>query len=165
MGWKVYRLTKKELCHSNETWHALNSTFHDTNCNVSFQINPHWISNSGLWKVVLHACRECMAWKNWRREACLSRRMIFVHVGEQKIVRWCQIRRLWRVINQFKATVTPSSHCSHRLVCRSIVLVKQDSLRQFPGRSTKASIQVVLLFNVLYYLSSVGLSGSRKGWI
>ena len=49
---------------------------------------------------------------------------------EQKIVRWCQIR-IRRVINQFKATITPSSHCNHRLVCRSIVLVKQDSLRQF----------------------------------
>ena len=36
-----------------ETWHALNSTFPDTNCIVSFQINPHWISNSGLWKVIL----------------------------------------------------------------------------------------------------------------
>ena len=35
------RLTRKELCHSNETWHALNSTFPDTNCIVSFQINPH----------------------------------------------------------------------------------------------------------------------------
>ena len=30
-------------------------------------------------------------------------------------------------INQFKATVTHSSHCHHRLACRSIVLVKQDS--------------------------------------
>ena len=42
----------------------------------------------------------------------------FFHVGEQKIVRWCQIRRIWRVINQFKATVTHNSHCNHRLVCR-----------------------------------------------
>ena len=44
-----YRLTKKELCHSNETCHAL--TFPNTNCIISFQINPHWINNSGLWKV------------------------------------------------------------------------------------------------------------------
>ena len=27
VGWKVHRLTMKELCHSNETWHALHSTF------------------------------------------------------------------------------------------------------------------------------------------
>ena len=44
MGWKVHRMTQKELCHSNETWHALNSTFTDTSCIVSFQINPHWIN-------------------------------------------------------------------------------------------------------------------------
>ena len=52
-GWKVHRLTKKELCHSNETWWALSSTIPQTNCIASFQINPHWKSNSGLWKVVL----------------------------------------------------------------------------------------------------------------
>ena len=51
VSWKVHRLTKKELCDSNDTWHALNSTLPDTNFIVSFQINPHWISNSGLWKV------------------------------------------------------------------------------------------------------------------
>ena len=45
--------------------------------------------------------------------------------------RWCQIRRIWRVINQFKATVMHSSHCKHRLVCMSTVLVKQDSPHQF----------------------------------
>ena len=53
MGWKVHRLTRKELCHRNETWQAFNSTFPDTNCIVSFQINPHWISNSELWKVAI----------------------------------------------------------------------------------------------------------------
>ena len=42
--------------------------------------------------------------------------------------RWCQIRRVWRVI---KATVMHNSHCNHRLVCRIIVLLKQDSLGQF----------------------------------
>ena len=51
-GQKNHRLTKKELCHSNGSWHALNSTFPDINCTVSFQINTHWISYSGLWKVV-----------------------------------------------------------------------------------------------------------------
>ena len=29
VSWKVHRLTKKEWCHSHETWHALNSTFLD----------------------------------------------------------------------------------------------------------------------------------------
>ena len=37
VGWKVHRLTTKELCHSNETWHGLNSPFPDTNCIVSFR--------------------------------------------------------------------------------------------------------------------------------
>ena len=59
VGLKSHRLTsKKELCHSNETWHVLNSTFPDTKCIVSFQINPRWVSNSGLWKVVVETFRE-----------------------------------------------------------------------------------------------------------
>ena len=38
----------------------------------------------------------------------------FFHVGElQNIVSWYQIRRIWRVINQFKPAVTHSSHCNH----------------------------------------------------
>ena len=36
----------------------MNSTCPDTNCIVSFQINPHSISNSGLWKVVLEIFRR-----------------------------------------------------------------------------------------------------------
>ena len=69
MGWKVHRLTKKEFCHSNETWHAFNSTFHDTICIVSFQINPHWISNSGLWKGVLETF--------WRWPGKLTKGVLF----------------------------------------------------------------------------------------
>ena len=86
-----------------------------------------------------------------------SQPSVFFHVGEQKVVRWCQIRGPWRVINQFKATVTVthSSHCNHRLVCRSTVLVKQDSLCQFSRPINVLSL--ALLFRVLNYLSSVGL--------
>ena len=71
----------------------------------------------------------------------LSQFIVFLHVGEQKIATRSQIR-FWRVINinQFKATVTHSSHCNHRLVCRSIILVKQDSLRQFFRPSPKCTI-------------------------
>ena len=36
----------------------LNSTFSDTNSSVSFQMNLHWISISGLWKVVLEIFHE-----------------------------------------------------------------------------------------------------------
>ena len=72
---------------------------------------------------------------------------VFFHVGEQKIVRWYQIRRIWIVMNQFKATVMHISHCSHRLVCRSIVLVlvKLDSLCQFSRPFTEC---------LLYYFQS-----------
>ena len=35
-----------------------------------------------------------------------------ISVGEQKLVRWCRIRRIWRVINQFKPTVTHSRYCT-----------------------------------------------------
>ena len=53
-----------------------------------------------------------------------------------------------------------SSHCNHRLVCRSIVLVKQDSLHiSFPGHFETS---LVLLFKVLKYLSSVGLLGRKQ---
>ena len=59
---------------------------------------------------------------------------------EQKIVRWCQIRRIWGVINQFKVTVTHSSHCNHRLLCSSIVLVKNRTpFVSFPGRLRNVS--------------------------
>ena len=73
-GSSTCRLTKKELCHSNETWHALNSTFPDTNCKISFQINLHWISTSGLWKVVLETFVNGP--KDWRRESCFTRTML-----------------------------------------------------------------------------------------
>ena len=59
-----------------------------------------------------------------------SQELFFSGYGTEN--RWCQIRRIWRVINQFKATVMNSSHCKHRLVCMSTVLVlKQDSPHQF----------------------------------
>ena len=63
---------------------------------------------------------------------------------------------MWRVISQFKAIVTHSSHCNHRLVRMSIVLVKQDSL---PSRF---EMSLVLLFKVLTFLSSVGLSLKKQ---
>ena len=66
-----------------------------------------------------------------------ARCCVFFNVGERKIVRWCQIRRIWRVIDQSPVSVKHISHCNHRLVCRSIVLVKQDSLRQFSKPSPK----------------------------
>ena len=89
------------------------SSHPDPRKSPQLQIRPHYRSNTA------------------------SQPSFFFHVGEQNIVRWCQIRRIWRVINQFKATVMHSSHCNHRLVCRSIVLVKQNSLHLFSRLSPK----------------------------
>ena len=69
VGWKVHRLMKKELCHSNETWDALNWTFPDTNCIVSFQINLHMISNSRL-----ETFQNGLG--KWRRVSCFTRTML-----------------------------------------------------------------------------------------
>ena len=52
------------------TWQALNSTFRDTNWSLSFQRNTHWISNSGLWKVVLETIQNGL--ENWQRESCFT---------------------------------------------------------------------------------------------
>ena len=72
VGWNIHRLTKKELCDSNECWHAWDSTFPDTNCIVFFQINPHWICHLGL--VVLETFRERPGKR--RRESCFTRTML-----------------------------------------------------------------------------------------
>ena len=145
------------MCHSSATWHALNSIFPDTNCIVSFRINPYWISNSGIWKVLLETFCE---WPGKLiKDSLVSPGQWFsFHVGEQKIVQWCQIRGIWRVINQFKATDTQSWHCNHRCVCRSIVLAKQG----LPSSVLQAvhEMSLVLLSRVLNY-SQPCLSRSR----
>ena len=58
-----------------------------------------------------------------------------------------------------QATDMHSSHCNHRLVWRSIVLVKQDPFISFPGH---LKMSLLLLFKVLNYLSSVGLPGRKQ---
>ena len=70
----------KELRHSNETWYALNSTFTDSNYIVAFQINSHWISNSGLCKVVLETF--CERPGKLTKEVLFHQDNDFVHVGE-----------------------------------------------------------------------------------
>ena len=61
---------------------------------------------------------------------CLPAIRVFFHVGEQEIVRWCQIRRIWRVINQFEATVTHRSNYNHRSIC------VQEHCNQWWNRTT-----------------------------
>ena len=74
---------------------------------------------------------------------CFPAKCFCFHVGEQKIVRWCQIRVIWRVIKQFKG-VQSHSHAQQPLqlqtcvLCRNVVLVKQAVLlRQFSRPSPK----------------------------
>ena len=55
--------------------------------------------------------------------------------GEQKTVKWCQIRKMWRMVNQCKATLR--FHAVHEM-------------------------SLVLLLKVRNYLSSVGLSGRKQ---
>ena len=63
VGWKVHRLTiKKELCHNNETWHALNSIFPDTKCKCFLPLKPT-VDNSELWIVVSTTDISWTAWK------------------------------------------------------------------------------------------------------
>ena len=92
-------LTKKELCHSNETWHALNSTFPDTNCIVSFQINPHWISYSRLWKVgletFLNSLKKTLGWDQ-------------ISIGPM-IRSYSQLRTFWRI--RMRASLPQESKC------------------------------------------------------
>ena len=93
----------------------------------------------------------------------------FFHVGEQKIVRWCQIRRILRMIIHFKATVTHSSQCNHRLLCSSTVLVKQDSLCQFSRPSQKCLQNYFskswVTYPVWVYLEGINAVSIRNGWI
>ena len=155
--WKVHRLTMMQ-------WLNL------TKCGLFFNIyslpcGPHTssigvVALGFLWYRSCHPVPQkspqLQIWPHYLSDAAFQPSLFF-NVGKQKIVRWCQIRRVWSLINQFKATVMHSSHCNHRLVCRSIVSVKQDSLLQF-----SRPLSLVLLFKVLNYLSNMGISGRKQ---
>ena len=160
VGWKVHRLTLMQ-------WLNLNK------CGLFFNIVSPAVHT--LLPLVLHMQRGIEALilileevLNCRYDLIIGLLLlpnqVFFYVGEQKIVRWCQIRRIWRAINQFKATVTHKSHYNHRFVCRSIVLVKQDSLStDFQAVSEMCQ---VLLLKVLYvFLKGNNTVSIRKGWI
>ena len=107
VDWKVHRLTEKELCHSNENWHALNSTFPNTNCIVSFHIKPHRISNSGLWKVVLEAFQNGL--ENWRRESWLTK-TVPLHTSLWLQWQLCMTVALNRLITLHCPDLAPSDY-------------------------------------------------------
>ena len=115
-------------------------------------------------------CR--MIWPHHRSDTVIafSQVLLFVHVGGQKTVRWYQIRRIWRVINHFKATVTYNTqYCNHRLVCRSIVLVKTG----LPSSVFQAVLKFLqyyfwkslITYSVWAYLEGNNAVSIRKCWI
>ena len=91
----------------------------------------NWITAQNCGKPKMHRLKNCSPSRIEPGSVAWNAKCVSFQVGEQKIVRWFQSRRILRVINQFKPTIT-HSHCNHRLVCTSIVLVKQDSQDSLP---------------------------------
>ena len=54
---------------------------------------------------------------HWIKYCFPARCFCFFHVGEQRIVRWCQFRRIWRVINHLNATVMQTAAIATRDLC------------------------------------------------
>ena len=92
------------------------------------------------------------------------------HVGEKKLVRWYHSRRIWRVINQFNATVMHNSHYNHRLNC-----VQENCPREtWPPSSVFQAVSKMSLYYyfskswstypVWVYLEGNNAVGIRKGW-
>ena len=142
VGWKVHRLTMIQ-------WLNL------TKCGLFFKIHVssavHTYSSIGVAEKVLKMTSSSIP--------ILIPSQVFFHLGKQ-------IRSIWRVINQLKATVMHSSHCNHRLVCRSIVL---DSLRQFSRPFWNVSSTTIQSPELLIQCGFIWKGNNavciRKGWI
>ena len=128
VGWKVDRLTMMQ-------WSNL------TKCGLFFQIvspavHMHFFHRyCSAWILVVKSShpdpRKSPQLQNMTLSLvryCFPAKC-FIMLGEQNSAK--SLRKIWRVINQFKATITHSSHCNHKLVYRSIALVKQESFRLF----------------------------------
>ena len=72
----------------------------------------------------------------------LPSQVFFFHVEEQKVVRWCQIRRIWRMVNQFKATVVHTQQPLQTTdLCAGALSWWNRTLSvSFPGRLRNVSI-------------------------
>ena len=119
-------------------------------------------SHSDPWKIP-----QLQIWPHcWSATASLPSG-VFFHFGEQKTVRLCQIRRIWRVINQFKATVTHSSHCTHRLMCRcpDETGLPLSVFRPFCIVYSTTLQSPVLLFQCGIIWKGNNAISVRKGWI
>ena len=81
-------------------------------------------------------------------------RQVFFHFGKQKIVRWCQIRKIWRVITSSKPQSCTAAIATTDLCAGALSWWNRTPFVSFPGCF---EMSLVLLFKVLNYLSSVGL--------
>ena len=134
VGWKVHRLNMMQWSHFTERGLFFQHSLPCHACGphtsyigvVALGLPWYRISHPDPWK----SPQLQQIWPHQRSRETASQPSDFSRWGQKK-VRWCQIRRMWSLINQIKATVTHNSHCNHIFVCRSIVLVKQNPLRQF----------------------------------
>ena len=102
----------------------------------------------------------------------LFRNFLFEMLGGLQMV---PNKGIWRMHDQpvQYATVTHSSHCNYRLVCKSIVLVKQDSLCQFSGCFEMSLLDLLsttfqspeLRYPVWVYLEGHNAVSIKKVWI
>ena len=63
----------------------------------------------------------------------LPSQVFFFHVGEQKIVRWCQIRRIWRVIKSSKSQSHTAAIATTDLCARALWWWKRTPFVSLPG--------------------------------
>ena len=80
----------------------------------------------------------------------------FFMFGEQKIVRWCRIRRIWRMINQFKSHQSCTQQPLQLTIDLCAGALSCWNRTPFVSFSGHFEMSQVLLFKVLNYLSSLG---------
>ena len=81
----------------------------------------------------------------------------FFHGGEQEIIRWCQIRKIWRVM--IDLPIQSHCHAQQPLQPQSCVQENCPGETGLPSSAFQvvSEISLVLLFKILNYLSGVGL--------
>ena len=104
---------------------------------------------------------NCRLWPHQRSDTAFQPSGFF-HVREQKIVRWCQIRRMWRP--GWSTSSKPQSRTA-AIAITDMCARELSWWNRTPLRSVFQAVHemfLVLLFKVLNYLSSVDLSGMKQ---
>ena len=158
VGWKVHRLTMMQWSNLTKCGLYFNLVFPAVHTLLPSVLQR--LDSRGIYMVYKLSSRSSKKsptadmTSSWVRY-CLSAN-VFFHVGEQKIVWWCQIRRIWRVINQFKA----NRHAQHPLQPQTWVQEHCPGETGLPSSVFQAVSEI--LFKVLNKLFSVGLSGRKQ---